>query len=220
MLDNDIKSLLLQYPMLRELDAADRSALLATASVLHLPAGTIVFDEHQPCQGFPMLLSGSIRIIKSSANGRELHLYRVFPGDSCILSSSCLLGRSDYHARGITESNSVIVAISPAMFERLLSMHKPFQDYIFGMFSERLNDLMQLLSAISFQKLDQRLAGLLANKSSPLYTTHQALADELGSVRVIVSRLLKSFAEQGWIKLGREHIEIVDAGSLSKFSAL
>ncbi len=221
MLDIDTTSRVLsQYAMLRELSAADRDALFASANELSIPAGAIVFDECQPCQGFPLLLSGSIRIIKASANGRELPLYRVFPGDSCILSSSCLLGRANYRARGIAELDTVMVAISPDMFEKLLAQHKPFQDYIFGMFSERLADLMQLLSAIAFQKLDQRLAALLANKPSPFQTTHQALADELGSVREIVSRLLKSFAEKGWIRLEREQIEIVEANSLTEYCSL
>ncbi|WP_237247984.1 Crp/Fnr family transcriptional regulator [Sideroxyarcus emersonii] len=206
--------------MLRELSTADRDALFATANVVNVPAGAIVFDECQPCQGFPLLLSGNIRIIKASANGRELPLYRVSPGDSCILSSSCLLGRANYQARGIAELDTVMVALSPDMFEKLLAVHKPFQDYIFGMFSERLADLMQLLSAVAFQKLDQRLAALLANKPSPFQTTHQALADELGSVREIVSRLLKSFAEKGWIRLEREQIEIVEANSLTEYCSL
>lgn len=218
MLDiNTTSRLLSQYSMLRELGVADQDALFATANVLSVPAGAIVFDECQPCQGFPLLLSGSIRIIKASANGRELPLYRVFPGDSCILSSSCLLGRANYQARGIAELDTVMVAIAPDMFEKLLATHKPFQDYIFGMFSERLTDLMQLLSAVAFRKLDQRLAALLANKPSPFQVTHQALADELGSVREIVSRLLKSFAEKGWIRLEREQIEIVDANSLAEY---
>ncbi|BCK86825.1 CRP-like cAMP-activated global transcriptional regulator [Sideroxyarcus emersonii] len=221
MLDIDTTSRLLsQYPMLRELSTADRDALFATANVVNVPAGAIVFDECQPCQGFPLLLSGNIRIIKASANGRELPLYRVSPGDSCILSSSCLLGRANYQARGIAELDTVMVALSPDMFEKLLAVHKPFQDYIFGMFSERLADLMQLLSAVAFQKLDQRLAALLANKPSPFQTTHQALADELGSVREIVSRLLKSFAEKGWIRLEREQIEIVEANSLTEYCSL
>ncbi len=219
MIDKNTQSrLLLQYPMLRELAAADQAALLATASVLQLPAGTLVFDENQPCQGFPLLLSGSVRIIKTSSNGRELQLYRVVSGECCILTSSCLLGYTHYNARGIAELDTTMIVLSPAMFEKLLSIHKPFRDHIFGQFSERLTELMQLVSEVAFQKLDQRLAALLTHKPSPIKTTHQALADELGSVREIVSRLLKNLAEQGWIKLGRERIEIVDADALNRFS--
>jgi CRP/FNR family transcriptional regulator len=206
--------------MLNTLPGESLAELLGSLMMLRVPAGTVVFDENQACQGFPLLLSGSIRVIKSAANGRELQLYRVVSGDSCILTSSCLLGHENYHARGIAELDSEMVVISPGMFEKLLSMHKPFRDYIFSRFSERITDLMQLVSAVAFQKLDQRLATLLVNKSNPIIATHQGLADELGSVREIISRLLKNFAELGWIKLGREKIEIVDIVALKKFIAL
>ena len=221
MLSVEIQSRLLQqYPMLRELPAADQEELLATASALHLPAGTVVFDENQPCQGFPLLLSGSIHVIKAAPNGRELQLYSVNPGESCILTSSCLLGYAKYKARGIAKQDVAMIVLQPSAFRKLVSIHEPFRNYIFSLFSERLTDLMQLVSAVAFQKLDQRLAALLVAKPAPIHATHQALADELGSVREIVSRLLKNFAEQGWIKLGREHIEIVDAAALKKFSTL
>jgi len=221
MLDSNTQALLLQhYPMLRELPTTQLENLLTNATAMRLPAGTVVFDENQPCQGFPLLLSGSIRIIKAAANGRELQLYRVSPGESCILTSSCLLGHSNYHARGIVEQDVELVALPPPTFRTLLSIHEPFRDYIFGLFSERLTDLMQLVSAVAFQKLDQRLAALLLAKPNPIHTTHQALADELGSVREIVSRLLKNFAEQGWVKLGREQIDITDATALKKLSNL
>lgn len=221
MLDNDTQTRLFrQYPMLGALPAENLTELLNASNRLKISAGTVVFDENQLCRGFPLLLSGSIRVVKAAANGRELQLYRVVSGESCILTSSCLLGHAHYSARGIAELDTEMVALSPALFEKLLSIHKPFRDYIFGLFSERLTDLMQLVSAVAFQKLDQRLAALLAGKVSPLHTTHQALADELGSVREIVSRLLKSFAEQGWIRLGREQIEIIDAAALSKLSVM
>lgn len=221
MLIGDTRELLLQhYPMLGALPAADLDALLAAANVMQLPAGTVIFDEDQPCQGFPLLLSGNVRVIKSSPNGRELQLYRVGAGESCILTSSCLLGHTAYHARGLVERDVRMVVLSPATFKNLVATQEAFRDYIFALFSERLTDLMQLVSAVAFQKLDQRLAALLIAKPSPIATTHQALADELGSVREIVSRLLKNFAEQGWIRLGREQIEVLDLPALQRFSTL
>ena len=206
--------------MLRELSDADRDNLQSVASMVHLPAGTVLFDEDQPCQGFPLLLSGNIRVIKASPNGRELQLYRVMPGESCILTSSCLLGNTRYHARGIAEQDLEMVLLPASTFHALLEKQDSFRGYVFHLFSDRLTDLMQLVSAVAFQKLDQRLANLLINKKTPIHTTHQALADELGSAREIVSRLLKGFAEQGWVKLGREQIEISDATALKKFAAL
>lgn len=221
MLDNDTQARLLQqYPMLRELPAAELETLLASASMMQIPAGTVMFDENQPCQGFPLLLSGSIRVIKAAPSGRELQLYRVIPGESCILTSSCLLGHNPYQARGIAEQALEIVLLPASAFHTLLGKHESFRSYVFHLFSDRLTDLMQLVSAVAFQKLDQRLAKLLISKSSPIHATHQALADELGSAREMVSRLLKGFAEHGWVKLGREQIDITDAAALKKFSEL
>ena len=221
MLDSNTQVLLLErYPMLGGLPVAQLNDLLAGAAAMHLPAGTVLFDENQPCQGFPLLLSGNIRVIKAAASGRELQLYRVCPGESCILTSSCLLGHARYHARGVVEQEVTLVILPVPAFRKLIALHEPFRDYVFSLFSERLTDLMQLVSAVAFQKLDQRLAALLIARPSPIHTTHQALADELGSVREIVSRLLKNFSEQGWVRLGREHIEVVNAPALENFSGM
>ncbi|MBI4808049.1 MAG: Crp/Fnr family transcriptional regulator [Nitrosomonadales bacterium] len=221
MLSGDLRTRLLQhYPALAGLPVAELDALLAKAALMPIPAGAIIFDENQPCQGFPMLLSGSIRVIKSSPNGRELQLYRVSPGESCILTSSCLLGHTRYQARGIAEQALEMVLLPAPSFHTLLGEHASFRNYVFHLFSDRLTDLMQLVSAVAFQKLDQRLAALLIAKPSPLHTTHQALADELGSAREMVSRLLKGFAEQGWVKLAREQIEVTDAAALKRFAEL
>lgn len=221
MIDDDTQSRLLrQYPTLRELPAAELENLLAAATVMRPPAGAVVFDENQPCRGFPLLLSGNIRVIKAAPNGRELQLYRVRPGESCILTSGCLLGHTRYQARGVAEAELEIILLPASSFYALLGKHESFRNYVFNLFSERLTDLMQLVSAVAFQKLDQRLAKLLVGRPSPIHTTHQALADELGSAREIVSRLLKGFADHGWVELGREHIGITDAAALKKFAEL
>lgn len=221
MTDGDTRARLLPlYPMLRELPVAELDTILATAKRMQFPAGTVIFDENQPCQGFPLLLSGSLRVIKSASNGRELQLYRVIPGESCILTSSCLLGHNPYQARGIVEAPLEMVVLPVAVFHRLLGQYEAFRRYVFQLFSERLTDMMELVTAVAFQKLDQRLATLLLTKPVPLHITHQALADELGSAREMVSRLLKGFAEQGWVKLGREKITLTDIDALKKFAAL
>ncbi len=206
--------------MFSELPAAELERLLESAKVMQLPAGTVMFDEDQQCQGFPLLLSGSIRVIKASPNGRELQLYRVLPGESCILTSSCLLGHTRYQARGESEEALEMVLLPAGAFHTLVASHAAFRNYVFNLFSDRLTDLMQLVSAVAFQKLDQRLAALLISKTSPVQATHQAIADELGSAREIVSRLLKGFAEQGWVSLGREKIDINNAAALEKFAHL
>jgi CRP/FNR family transcriptional regulator, anaerobic regulatory protein len=211
---------LAHYPMLRELPTPDLDELLASATYMKAPAGMVMFDENQPCMGFPLLLSGSARVIKAAPSGRELHLYNVLPGETCILTSSCLLGKSKYQARGLVSEQIEFVVLPPGTFRWLFARLEPFRDHVFSRFSERLTELLQLVSAVTFQKLDQRLATALLAKRSPIHMTHQALADELGSLRELVSRLLKHFAEQGWVRLGREQIDILDEAALRRFVTL
>jgi CRP/FNR family transcriptional regulator len=130
------------------------------------------------------------------------------------------VSRARYQARGIVEQDLEMVILPASVFHTLLANHEAFRNYVFHLFSDRFTDLMTLVSAVAFQKLDQRLAILLVNKPRTLHTTHQALADELGSAREIVSRLLKNFEEQGWLKLGRELIEVTNAEALKKFATL
>ena len=209
------------YPALRSLPAARREALLGSVALMNLPAGTQLFAEHQPCMGFPLLLEGRIKVVKLSNSGRELMLYRVTPGSSCIISSSCLLGRSDYNARGIAETALELAILPVAEFSRLLLDHPLFRDFVFHLFAERIGDLMQLVDEVAFARLDQRLAKrLLGTDDCVLEITHQQLADDLGSVREIVSRLLKGFAAQGLVALGREQVRITDREGLQKLAAM
>lgn len=206
-----------QYPVLAELPPKLREAVAGAAQAMTVPAGATLFDERQPCQGFPFVLAGAIRVAKVAANGRELPLYRVTPGETCIITSSCLLGNVPYNARGTTESETLLVLLPQGLFNDLLAQ-VPFRNFIFNLFAERMADLMRLVEEVAFRKLDQRLAALLLGKGRVVRATHQQLADELGSVREMVSRLLKGFAEQGWVALGREQIEIRDAASLRRLA--
>ncbi|MFN3883327.1 MAG: Crp/Fnr family transcriptional regulator [Rhodocyclaceae bacterium] len=203
------------YPVLQALPPLLRERLAVETRSLRVSAGTTLFDERQPCQGFPFVLSGAIRVLKRAANGRALPLYKVLPGESCIITSSCLLGNVPYNACGVTEGETRLVLLPRGLFDAMLET-PAFRDFVFGLFAERIAELMQLVEEVAFRKLDQRLAGLLLGKGRQLNVTHQQLADELGSVREMVSRLLKGFADQGLVRLGREQIEILDPAGLRK----
>jgi len=207
------------YPPLASLPAGKLDALLAEAPTMTVPADTVMFDEDNPCMAFPLLLEGTVRVVKTAPNGRELQLYRIVPGDACVLTSSCLLGHAPYSARGITEARTTFVTLPAPLFDRLIAEHEPFRTYVFSLFAERISELMQLVEAVAFQRLDQRLAALLLGKGKLIHTTHQQLADELGSVREIVSRLLRGFADQGLVTLAREQIEILDPAGLRGIAA-
>lgn len=184
-----------------------------------VPAGTVMFSEHTPCGGFPLVLAGSVRVVQRYANGRELQLYRIRAGESCLLSGTCLLGRTDYSATGIAEDHLELLVIPATEFHALVAEDEVFRTYVFGLYGERIATLLNLIEAVAYQKLDQRLAAMLLEHMKPgsvtIQTTHQALADELGSVREIVTRLLRSFEDRGWVELGRERIVVRDADAIA-----
>ncbi|WP_291992179.1 Crp/Fnr family transcriptional regulator [Candidatus Accumulibacter sp. ACC003] len=212
-------SLLTLYPALRSLPLAQLAALCPASALRQVPAGAQLFSERQDCLGFPLLLAGTIKVVKSTASGREMLLYRVEPGGSCIISSSCLLGHTPYTARGVAETPLSLLVLPTAAFAILVAENALFRDFVFHLFAERIAELMQLVEEVAFHRLDQRLAKLLLARGEAIHSTHQALAEELGSVREIVSRLLKGFAVQGLVRLGREQIMIVDRPGLQELAA-
>jgi CRP/FNR family transcriptional regulator len=208
------------FPTLAQAPRATLERIARDGIYRRAAEGTTMFDEHSPCSGFPLVLAGSIRVLQRYPNGRELQLYRVRPGESCLLSGSCLLGNTVYAASGVAETDVELLILPPASFQALIAADEWFRRHVFEVFGERLAALMQVVEAIAYQKLDQRLAALLVARANgkDLHTTHQALADDLGSVREIVTRLLRSFEDRGWVDLGRERITIVDRGALAELA--
>jgi CRP/FNR family transcriptional regulator, anaerobic regulatory protein len=204
-----------RFPALGGLPPALAARLASEAQLMRVPAGAVIFDANQPCRGFPLLLEGAVRVSMSAPSGREILLYRVEPGQGCILSGGCLLGHSDYAARGAAEGDVTLVNLPPPLFNELLLAHEPFRRFVFGMYGERLAEVMQLVEEVSFRRLDERLAQLLVHRGPVIEATHQKLADELGSVREIVSRLLRSFEQRGWVALERERVTVTDPKGLA-----
>jgi CRP/FNR family transcriptional regulator len=211
--------LLGRFPLFAGLPEARLDSLLAEAQLLRAPEGGVLFDAKQPCRGFPLVLEGSVRVFKTAPNDREILLYRVEPGQSCILSGGCLLAHSDYSASAVAETAVEIVSIPPALFHELMLQFEPFRRYVFGMYAERLGEVMELVEEVAFRRLDARLAQTLIRRGPVIEGTQQALADELGSVREIVSRLLRSFEQRGWVKLERERITVLDPKGLAALAA-
>lgn len=202
------------YPALAEVPRHEVEAVLAAhAQCAEVPAGARLFDEGAPCRGFPLVLRGAVRVARGSAGGRSLELYRVTPGELCVVSTACLFGQRPLTAHGQALEPTELVLLSPAGFERWAAQ-APFRRYVFGIFADRLADLMALAEAVAFQRLDQRLAAALLGHGATLRRTHQELADELGTAREMVTRLLKRFEQRGWVLLGRERIDLRDPGAL------
>ncbi len=213
-----VADLIQHCPTLNGLPQALADRVAVQAQAMHAPPGTLLFDTGHACQALPLVVSGSIRVFKRAENGREISLYRVRQGELCIVTVSCLLGGDAYPATGYSETPISAIALPRPLFMALTENHPPFRQAVFHLFAERLSGLMQLVEEVAFRKLDQRLAALLAARAPVVHGSHQQLADELGSVREIVSRLLKQFEEQGWIKPGRERIDVLAAEALAAYA--
>jgi CRP/FNR family transcriptional regulator len=209
------------FPALDRLDPASRLALLKTARLLTLPAGTIAFRSGSACDTFVLVLAGSVRVQMLSETGREIVLYRVESGETCILSTACLMGRLDYPAEAIAETEVRAALIPQAAFLDLLGLSAAFREFVFSAYGRRLADLMAVVEEVAFRRVDLRLARFLvdrADASGGLSLSHQEVATELGTVREVVSRQLKEFERRGWITLDRRRILVRDAASLGRLA--
>lgn len=204
--------LLSLYPDLEPLAPA-LAALQAQAPAVSVPAGTQLFAQGAPCQGFPLVLAGEVRVACHSGDGRSLELYRVQPGELCLVSSASLFRGLPLGAQGVSAQASTLLMIPPTLFEEWLGV-PAFRKLVLGLFAERMAELTSLVDAVAFQKLDQRLAAALLGRGQDLHLSHQTLADELGTVREMVTRLLRRFEHAGWLTLGREHIHILNSPAL------
>jgi len=205
------------YPALANV-APSLAALGGSAGPLSVPAGAVLFSEHAPCQGFPLVLQGEVKVSRHSGDGRSLELYRVVPGELCLVSSACLFRNQPLSAQGVTTKPTTLLLIAPPVFSQWLET-PDFRNEVLGLFAERLADLTGLIDAVAFQRLDQRLAAALLGRGQELALTHQTLADELGTVREIVSRLLRRFEREGWVELARERIHISNSAALRAVAA-
>ena len=181
-------------------------------------AGTVLFAAHALCQGFPLVLDGEVKVVQQSADGRSLELYRVTPGELCLVSSACLFRQQPLTATGIASRETRLLLIPAKIFECWLTQTE-FRANVLGLFAQRMTDLTTLVDAVAFQKLDQRLAKALLTHGSELLVTHQALADQLGTVREVITRLLRRFEQERLVNLSREHIHILDSAALQRLAA-
>ncbi len=186
--------------------------LLRQATRLHLAPGTVLFRPGELCTGFPVLLTGGIRVTRLCRTGREMLLYRVGPRETCITTTACLLSGEAYAASGVVEVETEALFLTPARFEALLSESVSFRHLVFQGFATRLAQLMQRIEDISDLPVEVRLAALLlrlAGRGATISTTHQALALEIGSAREVVTRTLARLAQAGLLRLGRGRIDIL-----------
>ncbi len=183
---------------------------------IHAPAGRRLFGEGSLCTHYPLVVDGVIKASKSSPDGHEILLYRLHPGESCVITVVALLGETSYPAIGAAETALTLYGVPRSLFVELVLRSPAFRVFVFETLSRRMAHLMALIDDVAFRRVDQRLASRLLLHREPIALTHQMLADELGTTREVVSRTLEAFQDSGMLRLGRKKIEILDRGALER----
>jgi len=184
----------------------------AKAMRMQVKRGSVLFRDGDACNGYVLVVNGAIRVQKIDPQGHEIVLYRVEEGQSCMLTTTCLLANQHYPAEGVAETDVDLVILPLDAFDAALSESPGFRHFVMANIGHRISDLMLLLEDVAFGRKDVRLAAFLlkhAAKNDVLELTHRQLAVELGTAREVVSRLIKDFERKGMVKLGRNKITLL-----------
>ena len=196
-----------------------RAELEAGSEIVSVPAGTQIFAPGQTADNLWLLLEGTVRVQQKSETGRDIFLYRVHAGESCVLTTACMLAFEDYSAEGTAETDVTAVAIPRQTFDDLVAKSKVFREFVFTAYSRRITDLFTLIDDIVFQRMDVRLATRLlelADGNGVVHATHAALGTELGTAREVISRTLSEFQRRGWVEQARGEVRLANREGLER----
>ena len=210
-----------RFPGLSRLEPPIKQLLLSRSAIIEVPAGVMLFGPGNSPENMLFLLDGTVRVQQVSDTGHEIVLYRIHAGQSCVLTTACLLAYENYSAEGISETAVQAAAVPRAVFDDLVAQSKSFRDFGFAAFSKRITDLFLMIDEVAFQRMDVRLADKLLSLSDGqdvIATTHQKLSVELGTAREVISRQLQEFQRRGWIEQARGSVTILDRARLEKLA--
>lgn len=196
-------------------------AQLDSLAPLDVPEGTVLFRPGEAVKGFVIVLEGQVDVYLTGQSGREILLYSVAPGQSCIQSTLGLLGGEDYTGEAIARSACRMVLVPNALFLGLMDRSAAFRSFVFSAFARRMQSMMHLLDQVAFQRVEARLARCLLERAEAavVHATHAEIAVMIGSAREVVSRRLDALARRGIVTLERGHVRLTDAESLRNIAA-
>lgn len=208
------------FPFMAKLDPAAQDQLQKEGMLIQIGDGESLHPPDGCCDAVPLILSGVLRICKISEGGREVTLFRAFPGDVCLVNLTRQLQLSDFQAFAVAEDTCQLLLIPAGFYQRWLKNFIPWKDYLITILYKRLSETMDVLEQVAFTKADKRLAHILYSLSkgqnTALLITHEQLAVELGTAREVVSRLLSELKRKGIITQKRGSIVILDIQALSR----
>jgi len=190
-------------------------ALLEHGHIHEFQSGKIITEPGQFIKMVPIVLEGAIKILRMDEDGKELFLYHLEPGETCALSLTCCSASKPSEIKAIAEEKTIILGIPIDKHEQFSDKYKQWKDFVSMTYQSRFQEILVALDAVAFKRMDERLIRYIVTKmkqqkTNELHTTHQEIANELGTSREVISRLLKQLEKKKWIELGRNVIYIRD----------
>ncbi|MBQ19927.1 MAG: Crp/Fnr family transcriptional regulator [Flavobacteriales bacterium] len=176
--------------------------------------GEVIINDHSYIKSIPIVITGSIKVMRTDDDGREILLYYIKSGESCIMSFLGGLHQDTSKIKAIAEENTEVLFIPTEKLSELMREYPEWLDYMFRLYHKRFEELLDVVNEIAFKKMDERLLNYLENKaalskSNIISITHEQMANELGTARVVISRLLKQLETEGVVELGRNKITLL-----------
>lgn len=205
------------FPGLFRLQEEERAKLKGLVEFKELHQGEVAYYQGQPCTAYVMCLSGRTRVFKSSESGRTIMLYQVAEGQTCVLTTSCLMAGRPFPAESTADTPAMLAVLPAEWFHAFMKRSAPFREFVLGNYGELLSNLIALVDELAFTPLGQRLARRLlaeVDASGKVLTTHQQLAKDLGSAREVISRHIGEWERLGWLHTSRGRIVVVNRRAL------
>ena len=201
---------------------AEAATLMGALVPAQVPEGAVLFRPGETVKGFVIVLRGRIEVYLTGVSGREILLYEVAPGQSCVQSTLGLMGGEDYSGEAVARAPCEIVLVPRETFMRLMDNDPGFRRFVFAAFAARLQSMMHLLDRVAFQRIETRLAQCLLERAEggQINATHAEIAVMIGSAREVVSRRLDALARRGIVALERGVVRILDAETLAELAQM
>lgn len=205
-----LDSFLELFPLLKKAPESLIREVLVASRCEHFPCHTAILSEGQECQHLGLMLSGENRIYKLSETGKEITLYEIGPGEFCIINASCIMSNSPCPANAESLTEVEMLLIPAEVLRNLVAEYEEMRTFVFSLIHQNLATTLELIVEVAFRRMDERLMNYLVEKSenSCLFTTHQNIANDLGTAREVVSRLLKDFERKSVLSLSRNFIQL------------
>ena len=207
------KTIVEVFEFTKKMSAANLKYLTERIAYKTLDKGAIITGEGGKCTGIPFVLSGIMRLFRTSETGRDMTLYKIYAGEPCIMAAACVMGGLKYDFSAQAHSECELAIISPNTFKLLMQKSSPFQAYFFQMLANKLVVSLNTIEMVNFISIEQRIKSYLqqnANDNGELSITHEQIAIDLGSTREVISRNLKNLSLEGVLVQNRGHIKLIE----------